>query len=80
MLTHVKVHQHNQYFKNEVIMYYIILCCVDVYVGYRDQLSQGCYMPIKAGSQYDARLALCQLRCDKILKTDWSNATQLTQR
>ena len=35
---------------------------------------------IKAGSQNDASLALCQLRCDKILKTDWSNATQLTQR
>ena len=29
---------------------------------------------VKAGSQYDAGLALCQLRCDKILKTDWSNA------
>ena len=35
---------------------------------------------IKAGSQNDASLALRQLRCDKILKTDWSNATQLTQR
>ena len=35
---------------------------------------------VKAGSQYDAGLAMCQLRCDKILKTDWSNATQLTQR
>ena len=35
---------------------------------------------VKAGSQYDASLALRPLRCDKILKTDWSNATQLTQR
>ena len=35
---------------------------------------------VKAGSQYDASLALCQLHCDKILKTDWSNATQLMQR
>ena len=35
---------------------------------------------VKAGSQNDASLALHQLRCDKILKTDWSNATQLTQR
>ena len=35
---------------------------------------------VKAGSQNDTSLALRQLRCDKILKTDWSNATQLTQR
>ena len=30
---------------------------------------------IKSGSQYDASLVLRQLRCDKIQKTDWSNAT-----
>ena len=35
---------------------------------------------VRAGSQNDASLALRQLRCDKILKTDWSNATQLMQR
>ena len=35
---------------------------------------------VKAGSQNDASLVLRQLRYDKILKTDWSNATQLMQR
>ena len=34
---------------------------------------------LKPGSQYDASLALRPLRCDKILKTDWSNTMQLTQ-
>ena len=33
-----------------------------------------------AGSQYDASLALRPLRCDEILKTDWSNTMQLTQK
>ena len=34
----------------------------------------------RAKSQNDASFALRQLHCDKILKTDWSNATQLMQR
>ena len=38
------------------------------------------YVRLKADSQYDASLALRLLRCDKILKTDWSNAMQLTQK
>ena len=37
------------------------------------------YILLKPGSQYDVSLALRPLCCDKILKTDWSNAMQLTQ-
>ena len=34
---------------------------------------------VKAGSQYDTSLDLRPLHCDKILKTDLSNAIQLTK-
>ena len=62
----------HKYLKVVVYMY--------MYMYLNTKYWSGMNLSIKSGSQYDASLALHQLRCDKILKTDWSNATQLTQR